>query len=185
MDTCAVGGDKVNNALWRAREGGAVEALAAAGKAVKTDVFIMLGINDVTMRADSGTETVISDVVGGVFALATKLKTRIQGDYTMIHWLEVPMLPMYQIPGNEGMREEAEYINDTFRKISARFTWLKVHGWGNEFLYHPEWLISPNNVHLNTNGYIVFARLLRSLILQQKDFEDGEVNPSKEKSSMI
>ena len=174
----------MKNALRRAGKGGAVEALAAAGRAVNTDVFIMLGINDVTMRADSGTETVISDVVGGVFALATKLKTRIQGYYTRIHVLEVPMLPMYQIPGNEGMREEAEYINDTFRKISARFTWLKVHGWGNEFLHHPQWLISRNDVHLNTKGYRVFARLLRSLILQ-KDFEDGEVNPSKEKSSVI
>ena len=98
------------------------------------------------------------------------------------------MLPMYQIPGNEGMHEEAEAINDTFWKISARFTWFKVHGWGNEFLYHPQWLISPNDVHLNTNGYDVFARLLRSLILQ-KDSEDvdyhvemtEEVNPSKEK----
>ena len=178
----------MKNALWRSGEGGAVEALAAAAKAVKTDVFIMLGINDVTMRADSGNEKITSDVVGGVLALATKLKAGIQGDCTRIHVLEVPLLPMYEIPGNEGMREDAEEINDMLRKISARFTWFKVHGWGNEFLHHPKWLISPNDVHLNTNGYFVFARLLRSLILQQKDVEDvedGEVNPSKEKSSVI
>ena len=59
----------MKNALWRAREGGAVEALAAAGRAVKTDVFIMLGINSVTMRADSGNQKVTSEIGGGVLAL--------------------------------------------------------------------------------------------------------------------
>ena len=181
-----MGGDKVKNALWRCGEGGALEALAAAGRAVKTDMFIMLGINDVTMREDRGSEKVTSDVVGGVFALATKLKTRIQSDCTRVHVLEVPLLPMYELPGNEGMREEAEEINDMLRKISGRFTWFKVHGWeqGSIMPHQYSTVISTNDVHLNTEGYIVFARLLRSVILQ-KDFEDGEVNPSNKKSSMI
>ena len=38
---CAVGGDKVKNALWRAGDGSEVKALARAGSAVKTDVFIL------------------------------------------------------------------------------------------------------------------------------------------------
>ena len=38
VDVCAVGGDKIGNALWRAREGGEVKALARAGSAVKTGV---------------------------------------------------------------------------------------------------------------------------------------------------
>ena len=81
MDVCAVGGDKVSNALWRAGEGRAVEALGAAGQAMKTDVFILLGFNDISARAlggagkglemdmNAGSEKVVSDVVGGVCAL--------------------------------------------------------------------------------------------------------------------
>ena len=207
VDVCAVGGDKVSNALWRSGEGGAVEALAAAGKAIKTDVFILLGINDITARAldkkgaagkglemdsDTGSEKVPSDVIGGVCALAVELKARLQSDCTRIHVLEVPLLPMYDLPGNEGMHEDAEEINTTLRKISAQGG-FEVHGWEQRLLtmsgcIMPEWLISPNDVHLNAEGYGVFARLLRSLILQ-KDSEDvdyhvemtEEVNPSKER----
>ena len=80
-----LGGDKIDNAVWRAGPGGAVEALAAAGSAVQTDVFIMLGINDVTKRAPSN--KVVLDVVGGVWALARELKARLQSDCTRIHFL--------------------------------------------------------------------------------------------------
>ena len=115
VDVCAVGGDKVSNALWRSGEGGAVEALAAARTAVKTDVFILLGINDVTSRAlakkgNAGkefNEKISSDVVGGVCTLAAELKARLRSDCTRIHVLEIPLLPFYELPGNEGMSEEA------------------------------------------------------------------------------
>ena len=48
VDVCAVGGDKVCNALWRSGEGGAVEALGAAARASKTDAFI-LGSNSIAI----------------------------------------------------------------------------------------------------------------------------------------
>ena len=46
-----------------------------------------------------------------------------------------------------------------------------MHGWQRllsvDGAIEPEWLISRNDVHLNAKGYEVFARLLRSLILQK------------------
>ena len=129
-----------------------------------------LGINDVTMRADSG-EKISLDVVGGVCTLAGELKARLRSDCTRIHVLEVPLLPLYDLPGNEGMSEQASKINNMLRKISTQGG-FEVHGWEKRLLsangyMMPEWLISQNSVHLNAKGYDVFARLLRSLILQK------------------
>ena len=151
------------------------------------DVFILLGINDVTDWR-RGRRKISSEVVGGVCTLAAELKARLQSDCTRIHVLEVPLLPMY----DEGMREEAEEINNLLRNISAQGGFA-VHGWEQRLLsvdgmIMPQWLISKNSVHLNAEGYEVFARLLRSFILQ-KDSEDvdyhvemtEEVNPSKER----
>ena len=150
MDVCAVGGDKVSNALWRSGEGRAVEALAAAGTATKTVVFILLGINDISARAlggkglemdmNTGSEKVVSDVVGGVCALARELKAGLRSEHTSVHILEVPLL--------EGMRarEAAENINATLRKLSAEAGFGMV-GWGRELLSEcgtikAQWLIS-------------------------------------------
>ena len=155
VDVCAVGGDKVSNALWRSGEGRAVEALAAAGTAKKTDVFILLGINDISARAlggkglemdmNTGSEKVVSDVVGGVCALARELKAGLRSERTNVHILEVPLLPMYGLPGNEGMREKAEDINATLRKLSAE-AGFEVHGWEKSLLdvygtIMPQWLV--------------------------------------------
>ena len=204
VDVCAVGGDKVSNALWRSGEGGALEALAAARRALKTDVFILLGINDITARASAKkgaagkgfSEKISSDVVGGVCTLAGELKERLRSDCTRIHVLEVPLLPLYELPGNEGMIEEAVKINNMLRSISTQGG-FEVRGWEQRLLsldgsIRPEWLISRSSVHLNAKGYDVFARLLRSLILQ-KDFEDvdnhvGYVSwsrPSLEDNSLL
>ena len=81
-----------------------------------------LGINDVTMRADSGSEKVSSDVVGGVCTLAAELKARLRSDCTKIHVLEVPLLPLYDLPGNEGMSKVAVKINKMLRKIRDELT---------------------------------------------------------------
>ena len=51
MAVLGVGGDKVANALWRVRDGRAVEALRAAGRAEQTDIIILIGLNDVTAQA--------------------------------------------------------------------------------------------------------------------------------------
>ena len=37
----SVGGDRVRHGLWRAREGGVVQALRDAGRARQTDVFVL------------------------------------------------------------------------------------------------------------------------------------------------
>ena len=153
----------MQDALWRAREGGAVEALVAAGRAVKTDVFILLGINNIT---GDRSEKMVLDIVNGVFALANELKARLRSDCTKIHLLHVPLLPLYELRGNEGMREVAEEIN----RMLGTGGFL-VHGWevlmseGGTIL--PPFLISHTDPHLNAEGYDVFARLLRSLILSE------------------
>lgn len=210
VDVCAVGGDKVSNALWRSGEGGAVDALGAAAMAAQTDVFVLLGINDIAARAlgkkgagkglemdmDTGSDKVVSDVAGGVYALAGELKAGLKSEITRIHILEVPLLPMYALPGNEGMREEAENINDMLQKLGAE-AGFKVHGWDPCLLDErgtvmPRWLISRNDVHLNAEGYDLFARYLRSLIMQKdservghdiEKQEDSKVTPAQERKN--
>ena len=200
VDVCAVGGDKVCNALWRSGEGRAVEALGAAGTAAQTDVFILLGINDVAARAlgkrgtgkglemdtDTGSEKVVSDVVGGVCVLAGELEAglRPECERTRIHVLEVPVLPMYDLPGNEGMREDAENINAALKSLSAE-AGFKVHGWDQRLLsvdgmVMPRWLVSRFDVHLNAEGYEVFALQLRSIIMK-KDSGSVDEKPEKKK----
>ena len=178
-----MGGDRVGNALWRSGKGGAVEALREAGRASKTDVFILLGLNDVTSRAagmglEMGGERVVAEVVGGMFSLAIQLKERLQSDQTRVHVLEVPHLPMYELPGNEGMSEDADNINTALRRLGAEEGWFQVHGWDQRLLsldgaIMPKWLTGRHDVHLNAEGYDVFARLLRALILQE-DSDEGE-----------
>ena len=74
---------------------------------------------------------VASDVVGGVCALASELKAGLgpECEQTRIHVLEVPVLPMYDLPGNEGMREDAENINAALKSlrdpIQLRKKWLE------------------------------------------------------------
>ena len=71
------------------------------------------------MDTDTGNERVVSDVVGGVCGLAGELKAglRPECERTRIHVLEVPVLPMYDLPGNEGMREDAENINAALKSL--------------------------------------------------------------------
>ena len=159
VDVLAVGGDRLQNALWRSRQGRAVEALRAAGMAMQTDVFILLGLNDVTARGKS------SDVVGGLYALGCELKAGL-GEGARIHILEVPLLPMF----DRGMREEASDINRLLKNVCAE-AGFNMPGWdpcllGRDGTVMPRWLISRNDVHLNAEGYEVFARYLRSLIKQ-------------------
>ena len=153
VDVCAVGGDKVSNALWRSGEGGAVDALGAAAMAAQTDVFVLLGINDIAARplgkkgANTGSK-VVSDVAGGVYALAGELKAGLKSEITRIHILKVPLLPMYALPGNGGMREDAENINGRLQKLGAD-AGFEVHGWDPCLLDErgtvmPRWLISRN-----------------------------------------
>ena len=52
---------------------------------------------------------------------------------------------MYDQPGNEGMREKAEDINVTLRKLSVE-AGFEVHGWEKSLLdvcgtIKPQWLI--------------------------------------------
>ena len=122
VDVCAVGGDKVCHALWRSGPGRAMEALEAAGTAAQTDAFILLGINDVM----GGGERVVEDVVGGVCALAGELKAGLKRGTTRIHILEVPILPMYDLPGNEGMREDAENINAALKSLREPIQFEKM-----------------------------------------------------------
>ena len=68
------------------------------------------------MDTDTGSEKVVSDVVGGVCALAGELKAGL-GPECEIHVLEVPVLPMYDLPGNKGMREDAEDINAALKSL--------------------------------------------------------------------
>ena len=93
----SVGGDKVSNAVWRAGEGGAVEALGRAGMAVQTDVFVLLGINDIMAAQALGkkgaVKGLVSDIVGGVYFIACVLKKELRSEHTRIHILEVPLLP--------------------------------------------------------------------------------------------
>ena len=65
IDVCAVGGDGIRDALWRAGPGRALEALGAAGSARETHVFLLVGLNDVLGRTGNG-----MGVVGGLCALA-------------------------------------------------------------------------------------------------------------------
>ena len=166
MDVLAVGGDRVANALWRAREGGAVMALGAA-MAWQMDVFVLIGLNDVTSGKRVG-----QDVVGGVCALAAELKAGLRGGDTRIHILELPILPMYDLPGNKGMRKDAENINTALKNLSAEAGFI-VQGWDQRLLsvdgmVMPQWLVRGSaGIHLNAEGYDVFARHLRSLIISE------------------
>ena len=155
-----VGGDRVVNALWRAKEGRAVEALRDAGRAEQTDIIILIGLNDVTAQGRA------SDVVGGVCALVSELKAKLCNGVTRVFVLELPLLPMF----SPRMRESAETINKWLGNIGAtgefivpKYTSLMdEHG-----TVMPRWLISRSDVHLNREGYEVFARFLRSLIIMQ------------------
>ena len=105
--------------------------------------------------------------------MAAELKARLRSDFTKIHVLEVPIFPLYDLPGNEGLSEQAVKINNMLKKISTQGE-FEVHSWDQRLLsvdgaIMPEWLISQHDVHLNAKGYEVFARLLRSLILQKFD----------------
>ena len=153
---------RVSNALWRAREGGAVEAMGVM-MARQTDVFVLIGLNDIT----SG-KKVVSEVVGGVCAIVGELKRGLRSEQTVVRLLEVPLLPMF----SEGMREEAANINTLLKHLSAD-AGCTIHGWDQRLLavdgtVMPQWLIRGNaGVHLNAQGYDVFARHLRSLIISE------------------
>ena len=79
---------------------------------------------------------------------------------------------MYDLPGNKGMREDAENINTALKNLSAE-AGFKVLGWDQRLLsvdgmVMPQWLIRGNaGVHLNAAGYDVFARHLRSLTISE------------------
>ena len=118
---------------------------------------------------DTGSETVVSDVVGGVCALAAELKAGLRSARgTRIHILQVPLLPMY----DKGMREDAENINTALKNLSAE-AGFKVLGWDQRLLsvdgmVMPQWLVRGSaGIHLNAEGYDVFARHLRSLIISE------------------
>ena len=60
-----------------------------------------------------------------------------------------------------------------------------MHGWDQRLLsvdgtVMPRWLVSRFDVHLNAEGYEVFALQLRSIIMQ-KDSESVDEKPAKKK----
>ena len=137
-----------------------MEVLKAAGRAEQTDIIILIGLNDVTAQDKAK----VSDVVGGVCALVSELKARLCSE-TRVFVLEVPLLPKYSLE----MRDLAKNINEWLGNISARvgFTVPKYTSLLDEHgTVMPRWLISRQDVHLNADGYRVFARFLRSLIVQ-------------------
>ena len=110
----------MSNALWRIGEGRAIEALRAAGTAMKTDVVVLLGINDL-LGVGKGVEM---DVVGGVCALALSLMAGLRSERTFVHVLELPLLPMYSV----DQCKLAMRINMLLQKHSAEVG-FKVHCW--------------------------------------------------------
>ena len=153
---------RVSNALWRVREGRAVEAMGVMA-ARQTDVFVLIGLNDIT----SG-KKVTSDVVGGVCAIVEELMRGLRSEQTVVRLLELPMLPMF----TDGMREEAENINALLKHLSTE-AGFRIHGWDQRLLsvdgtVMPQWLIRGSaGIHLNGSGYDVFARHLRSIIISE------------------
>ena len=113
----AVGGDRLQNCLWRTREGGAVEALTAAGKAVKCDIIVLVGLNDVLSRGK------VDVVVGGVCEVVRRLKG-LRSERTFVHVLEVPLLHLF----DRLMLEEAQRINNSLKSHSEQLG-FHCHQW--------------------------------------------------------
>ena len=119
----------------------------------------------------------MSDVVGGLCTLVAELN-KLRSDSIRVLVFEVPLLPMY----SPEMRQSAKNINEWLEKVSVvvGFHLTKLHKslLDKQGTVMPQWLISRLDVHLNAEGYRVFARHLRSIIMEGL-YVSKKILPSK------
>ena len=195
LDVFAVGGDKTCNAVWRATEGGAVATLSQRVVADETHLIILLGINDVAapaMGKVKGTEMdkaqkgaqAARDAVGGVYFIARQLQASLLSNTsTKIHIFEVPLLPLYGDVSRHGfplMRGDADAINAAFRGQQFRASGFEVHALHTELLdaagtVKGRYLV--DDVHLNSQGYTLFAEQLRRILVPAPASTHGGASP--------